>query len=530
MNILSAAFIAFTVALVILYYAIPKKYQWHLLLVASLAFYCMGGIRHAIYILITAASTYFAAKYIGDHADKQKAYLKENKKTLTKEEKDRIKNDGKAHRRRILVLTLVLNFGILCAFKYIHFVISQVNAVAHIFGGAGITDTIQWIIPLGISFYTFQSMGYLLDVFWNKCTAEKNFFKVLLFTSFFPQITQGPISNYKDLTTELYKEHTFNYHHYSWGVQRMIWGFFKKMVVANMLSAYVQDVFANYNNYAGISVLIGAFMYSAQIYADFSGYMDIMCGLCEILGIKLTENFDRPYFSKSIAEYWRRWHISLGAWFKNYIYYPMAMAKWNQRLGRNAKQKFGKAFGNYLPASVALVVVWLTTGLWHGASWAYIAWGGVNGLFIIFSMWMEHIYDGWKEKLHINETSWGWKAFQVIRTFILVTFIKVLPEVGTLSDGFGLWRRIFTNYSIPTSFRALLPYVGGKYEFLMVVFGIGLIFVTSLIQRRMPIRRWLERHIAYPVRIGIFVLLFFLIMYFGVPASGGAGSFMYAQF
>ncbi len=529
MGILSIRFLLLIAVLVVGYFLIPKRFQWYLLLAVSMVFYCMSGVRQVVYILITATSTYLAAAYIQKAADRQKAYFKEHKE-LSKEEKSAYKQKNQKKRRTVLVLMLVLNFGLLCFFKYIHFFVAQVNAVVTAFGGGRLADPFHLLVPLGISFYTFQATGYVLDVYWNKCKAEQNYLKVLLFTSFFPQITQGPISNFKQLSGELFCEHSFLYRNFSWGCQRLLWGFFKKMVIANILAAYVQNVFANYNAYAGITVLIGAFMYSAQIYADFSGYMDIMCGLCEILGIRLTENFDRPYFSKSIAEYWRRWHISLGAWFKNYIYYPVAMAKWNQRLGKAAKERLGKAFGNYLPASVALVLVWLTTGMWHGASWGYIAWGGVNGLFIIFSLWMEHVYDAWKAKLRINESAWLWRAFQTLRTFVLVTFIKVLPEVGTLSDGWGLWKRIFTNHTLPRSFRGLLPFVSDQRAFFAMLFGVGLLLATSLLQRRQPVRGWLEKHIPYLVRIVIFALLFFATVFFGIPASGNAGGFMYAQF
>lgn len=282
-------------------------------------------------------------------------------------------------------------------------------------------------------------MGYLVDVYWNKYPAEKNFGRVLLFVSFFPQMTQGPISNYKDLTTELFKEHTFTYHHFSWGAQRMFWGFFKKMVVANVLSAYVQDVFANYASYSGITTLIGAFMYSVQIYADFSGYMDMMCGFCEVLDIRLTENFERPYFSKSIAEYWRRWHSSLGAWFKTYIYYPMADGQMEPEAWPMGQTKTRQNLRPNCPGLRCPCCCMADNRFMAWCQLAYIAWGGVNGIFIIVSLWMETVYASWKQKLGINEASWGWRAFQTIRTFILVTFIKVLPEVGILSDGFGLW-------------------------------------------------------------------------------------------
>lgn len=530
MDLLSIAFLLFCIILIIVYYIVPKRFQWWVLLAASMYFYCMSGAKNIIYVLITATSTYGATRMMQTLSDRQKEWIKENKKTTSKEERTAYKEKIQAKRRMILTVTLILNLGILCTFKYLHFAIEQVNAVISAFGGTPVTDTFNLLIPLGISFYTFQTIGYLVDVYWNKVPAEKNYARVLLFVSFFPQMTQGPISNFKELTDELFKEHTFTYHQYSWGCQRMFWGFFKKMVVANILSGYVQDVFANYSTYSGITTLIGAFMYSVQIYADFSGYMDIVCGLCEILGIRLTENFQRPYFSKSIAEYWRRWHSSLGAWFKTYVYYPMAMVKWNQKLGRVAKQKLGKTFGQTVPASIALVVVWLTTGLWHGASWAYIAWGGVNGLFIIFSLWMEPVYASWKMKLRINESSFWWRAFQTIRTFILVTFIKVLPEVGTLSQGWGLWKQILTNHVIPTSFHELLPFVGAKLPLLAVMAGTVLIFISSMIQRRQPIRQWLEDHTTYAMRILIFAVLFIIIVYFGYPASGMAGGFLYEQF
>ena len=222
--------------------------------------------------------------------------------------------------------------------------------------------------------------------------------------------------------------------------------------------------------------------------------------------------------------------MSLGAWFKNYVYYPMAMAKWNQRLGKAARQKLGRAFGDYLPATIALVATWLATGLWHGASWGYIAWGGLNGLFIIFSMWMEKPFAKWKKGLHIREDAWLWRAFQVLRTFLLVTLIKVLPEVGSLRDGLGLWKRIFTEHSLPHSLGELLPFLDSYRNFAAALFGIGLMFVVSLVQRKGSVRARMEKKLPYLVRVLIFVFLFLLILYFGVPASGGLGDFMYAEF
>lgn len=536
MTITSVVFILFLFVTLILYYLIPGKFQWLVLLAASLFFYVMSGAENVVYILITASSTYGAAIGMQRITDSQKKYFREQKDVLSKDEKRVIRQKNNKKRKTLMILTLLLNFGILCVFKYSHFALEELNHILASVGVGTIRDSMQFIVPLGISFYTFQSMGYLVDVYWNQYEAEKNYGKLLLFVSFFPQITQGPISDFSHLAKSLFTEHRFSYRNYSWGVQRMLWGFFKKMVVANTISPYVYDVFDHYTSYTGITTLFGAFLYSILIYADFSGYMDIMCGYCEVLGIELTENFDRPYFSKSIAEYWRRWHISLGAWFKTYLYYPIAVSGWNQKIGKKAQEKLGKTFGKTVPASIALVAVWLTTGLWHGASMAYIAWGGVNGLFIILSLWLEPLYAKGRKLLRVEESTPWWRAFQTIRTFILVTFIKVLPEVGTLSEGFGLWKQIFTEHTMPTSLSAILPLLAEdpnrKSSFLAFAAAIGgavLMLITSLIQRKQPIRAFLGK-MPFVIRLLIFVALFFMIIYFGVPASGNAGGFMYAQF
>ncbi len=529
MSLISVWFLVFSLVLLLVYYAVPGKFRWMVLLAASLFFYCMGGLRSVVYVFITALSTYLATLGMEHISVRQKQYLKAHKADLSREQRSAIKAQGKRRRRTLMVLTLVLNFGILCVFKYANFALAQVQAVVGWFVGSGNLNTVNLIVPLGISFYTFQTMGYLIDIYWEKYAPEKNFFRVLLFVSFFPQMTQGPISDFSDLKDELFAPHAFTYENYSRGFQRMLAGFFKKLVLANLLAPYVQDVFQNYAQYAGISVALGALCYSVQIYADFSGYMDIVCGLCEMLGIHLTENFNRPYFSKSVAEYWRRWHISLGSWFKAYLYYPIAIAKWNKKLGKNAQKRLGKAFGQTLPASIALVVVWLTTGLWHGASWAYIAWGGVNGLFIIASIWLEPVFEKTKRGLRIREDAWLWRAFQTLRTFAPVTLIKVLPEVGTLSDGLGLWRKIFTDFTVPTSLRALLPFVGKKSEFIVVCLGTLALFITSLLQRKRPVRDYFAK-LPRPIRIVLMAALCIVIVYFNGKSAGSAGGFMYAQF
>ncbi len=532
MSITSVLFLAFLAVVIIVYWAIPyKKYQWCVLLAASCIFYLSTGSRNMIFVLTTSGTAYLAAGWMQRLTDAHNTYVKEHKAELSRDEKKRLKQRTALRRRWIMAVTMLLNFGILCYFKYLNFALEQIGTlVGFLSGRRPFWNSVDLLIPMGISFYTFQTMGYLADVYWEKVRPERNFGKMFLFVSFFPQMTQGPISNYGQLSGELFAEHGFSYKNYSYGCQRMIWGFFKKLVVADLLSPFVAEIFASYENYPGITVLAGAFLYSAQIYADFSGYMDIMCGFTETLGIRLAENFERPYFSKSIAEYWRRWHITLGAWFKTYIYYPIAVAKWNRNLAKRMQKKFGTAAGKSMPASVALVAVWLVTGLWHGASWGYIAWGGVNGLFIIFSLWMEPVYEKGKQKLGIREGQFWWKAFQTVRTFILVTFIKVLPEVGTLGDGIGFWKRIFENHEIPSSFTGLIPGYKGVSDLLtmaVILFGIALMLSVSLLQTKYKVRDWLQSRTRC-ARWGAYLLLVLLILVFGTGSS--KGSFMYAQF
>ena len=531
MSITSFTFVLFVFAVLTVYFLIPRKWQWTVLLFASCVFYLSGGKKSFIFVLITATTVYLAARWMQKLTDTRKAWIKEHKKEISKEEKKAYKKKIQRQRKWIMIAALVLNFGLLCVFKYFHFALAQVNAVISAAGGTGITDTFKLIVPLGISFYTFQATGYLVDVYWENIKAEKSYPRFLLFVSFFPQMTQGPISDFEQLSGELFAEHDLLYDNYSRGFQRMLWGFMKKLLLADLIQPYVTDVFANYSQYTGLTVLLGAFMYSVQIYADFSGYMDIMCGMCEMFGIHLAENFERPYFSKSVAEYWRRWHITLGAWFKRYIYYPAAMSNWSRKIAWASRDRFGKFFSDTLPATIALVIVWFCTGLWHGASWAYIAWGLVNGFFIILSLWLEKLYIIWKKALHINESKWAWRAFQTIRTFILVTFIKVLPEVGSLSDGWGLWMRIFTEHSIPHGIHELLPALAenGNKNFCIILAMILLQFIFSLLQRKKPVRDYFTG-IPVPVRVTVMACCVIVLIVFGIPASATRGGFMYAQF
>ena len=546
MALTSFSFFIFAAVVVILYFVFPKGKQWWVLLAGSLFFYLMTGWNNIFYILITAVSSYAAARIIENISGR----------------KDLEKSIRKRRKLMILIATLVLNFGLLCTFKYLNFFIEQINSIICLLKGidlsaatalaqtaglggaatsaaadpavltsltsqAGLLNPVILIIPLGISFYTFQTMGYLIDVYWGKISAQRNFCRLLLFVSFFPQITQGPISEYRQLNSQLFEPHKFSYDRFAWGIQRFLWGFLKKAVCADVASHCVRVIFTQYDLYCGVTVLIGAFIYSIQIYADFSGYMDMMCGLCEIMGIELAENFDRPYFSRSIAEYWRRWHITLGNWFKTYIYYPIAMSKRSRKLAKAVKNKAGKRVGDAVPATIALIVTWFVTGLWHGATWGYIVWGLLNGFFLILQVWLDPFYALCRRKLHIKEEAWWWKIFTILRTFVLITFIKVLPEVGTLKDGLKLWRTIFLNHVWPDRFEAWFPYNGDMINLTFMAAMIILIFIADLLRCKKPVREYFNK-MPMVVRILLLALAFVVAVGFGIRTD--SGDFMYANF
>lgn len=533
MAITTLSFVVFLVVVLVLYYLLPKKAQWVVLLAASIFFYICGGVKYFIYVLVTASTVYIAARMLSLLSVKHKEFIKENKNVLSKEERKKLKKTNNRKRKALFLSALLLNIGILCYFKYIHFFINQINGVLSWFSVSPIKDTFSFLLPLGISFYTFQAIGYLLDIYWDNCQAETNFFKFLLFISFFPQITQGPISDFSQLSKELFATHTFEYKHFSWGFQRMIWGFFKKMIIADTLSPWVTTLFHNFDSYTGITIFIGSVVYGIQLYADFSGYMDIMCGLCEVLGIRLAENFDHPYFSKSVSEFWRRWHITMGAWFKKCVYYPIAISKGCRHLSK-ATSKFGKHFSESLSATVALTVTWLATGLWHGAGWEFIVWGLANGFFLILHVWLKPVYASAKRTLQIKDSNKLWIAFQIIRTFTLISLIEVIPEVGNIANGLRFIGKIFSSFAIPRSVNELFPYVDlsitvYKINIILTILGVIMMIVISVVQYKKPFRIYFNR-IPKVIRVLFLSVIIIIIASFGVQASWGSGGFLYAQF
>lgn len=518
-------FVIFILLLFIIYYLIPKRLQWVLLLIASYIFYYFAGIRYLIYILFTTVSSYLITRKITSQKELQDAYLKERKETLTREEKKEYKAVMKSRRFRWLLLCLFLNFGILAVLKYSDFTISNINMIFN-----QELSFFQFILPLGISFYTFQTMGYVIDVYREKYPAEKNLFRLALFISFFPQLIQGPISRFDDLKETMFKKHSFDGHNISFGATRILWGYFKKLVIADRLLIAVNTIIGDPDKYQGSYVLLGMFFYAIELYSDFTGGIDITIGIAEVLGIRIKENFIRPYFSKSIVEYWRRWHISLGTWFKEYLFYPISVCKPMLNLSKTSRARFGENIGKRIPVYIATLLVWFTTGFWHGGSWNFIVWGLANGVIILISQECAPFYAKFHQRCHIEHTFY-YRLFQIARTFWLMSFLRTFDCYRDVSTTLKMYGSIFTTLNLDELLMSGFMGLGLKLsDYIVLILAILTVLTVSLIQRRGSVRVKLS---AKPVlvRYAIYFLLFFSVLIFGAYGIGyDASQFIYSQF
>ncbi|MCQ2546172.1 MAG: MBOAT family protein [Clostridia bacterium] len=526
----SLNFLIFALATVILYYIIPVNFRWVVLLAASYAFYLISSPKTFVFVLLTTVITYLGGLYIGNCNAGHKAYMDEHKAEMSREEKKAAKAASQSRKRKMVALILILNFGVLAVLKYFRYYLQA----------AGIFDAGELLIPLGISFYTFQSAAYIFDLYRNKIEPDRNIAKFALFTAFFPQIIQGPISRHDQLAHQLYEGHRFDYSNLTRGAQLILWGFFKKLVIADRVAILCSEVFDNYTEYTGGAVFVALLFYTIQIYADFSGGIDIARGVAQCMGIEMTHNFMRPYFSHNLSEFWNRWHISLSHWCRDYIFYPVAMSKFFGKLGKSLRNVFGDRIGKLFPVIVAQYCTFITIGLWHGAEFKYVAYGLYNGTVIVLGLLCEPLLKAAMEKLHIKAESKAWKLFQIIRTFFIVVCGRIFPKAASFGVAISMFFSMFRlNHGVPFSETVMSLGLTGA-DFLIILVCCIIWFAVSLIQEKdmrlnggdgnKGFRQMLDEK-PLPLRWAILLAAFALILSLGIYGPGyDAAAFIYRGF
>ena len=509
MNLTSFSFLAFLLIFLIIYYVIPKRWQWVALLGSSIFFlfyleFTWGALLGSLGVLLVS---YFGANLIDKLHDAKK-------------------------RKRVTLLTVLLIIFQLFMLKYLNFFGLLGTELINLFGFNVTWQTLNFTSTIGVSYYTLIMLGYVIDVERGATKPQKNLLKCALFMFYFPQLNSGPLTRYESIKDELYVKHQFNFKNITSGFQRILWGFFKVLVISQRAGLFVDTVYGDVAIYNGFFIPLAAIFFVFQLYTNFSGSIDIIMGASEMLGIKLPENFQTPFFAKTITEFWRRWHISLGLWLKDFIFFPLLKTNLIQKFTKFCKEKFGKKMGKKLPMYLCLLMLWLTIGLWHGGAYTYIvASGMLQFIFIVLEDLCEPLGEKITTKLKINPQSFGYKLFQITRTFLLFSFSMLFFRATSMSDAFEIIKAGFTNLSLSRLFSQEFFTVGlTGFEFIIFILSLVILFAVEWHARTGSIRTKLNKQ-PLLIRWSLIYLLIFTIIVFGFYGPGyDKTAFIYGQF
>lgn len=496
----SIHFLIFFPIVLAVYFIIPKKLRYLWLLVSSYYFYMSWNAQYAVLIAFSTVVTYLTGILI------EQISLEEGKLWL------RLK-------KFTLFLGITANLGILFMFKYLDFAVDNLNALLESFGLSVIEQDFDLLLPVGISFYTFQALGYVIDVYRKNIDAEYNLFRYALFVSFFPQLVAGPIERSGNLIKQLNnadKINLWNYERIAKGFMIMMWGFFMKVVIADRAASVVNNVFDNYYMMNTSALIMGAVFFAVQIYCDFASYSTIAIGAAQIMGFKLMDNFDTPYFAMSIKEFWHRWHISLSTWFRDYLYIP---------LGGNRKGKFRKHLNT--------MIVFLVSGLWHGANWTYIVWGGLHGAYQIIGDITKPAKIKLETRLNVNTQATSYKIVKMLITFALTCFAWIFFRADSINIALAYIYRLFTCLDPWALTTGLLYSIGlDRQEMNILLISIGVLLFVDIMKRKNNIRfeNIADKQNFWVRELIIFVLIFAVIVFGAYGYSFDAQQFIYFQF
>lgn len=395
----STHFVLFFIVVTTLYFMLPHKYRWMLLLGSSCYFYMVFVPVYILILGFTIVIDYFAGIFLEEtHGRKRKYWL---------------------------IASLIANIGVLAVFKYYNFLNDNLSVLLNSIGYENHIPHLGILLPIGLSFHTFQAMSYTIEVYRGNQKAERHFGIYSLYVMFYPQLVAGPIERPQNLLHQFYEKHEFDINRIIEGLKMMIYGLFMKLVIADRLAIYVNTVYNNADQHGGKTLALATILFAFQIYCDFAGYSNIAIGAAKVMGFKLMTNFNRPYFSRSISEFWKRWHISLSTWFKDYLYIS---------LGGN-RVSIPRWYFN-------LFIVFTISGLWHGANWTYIIWGAINGFYLVFAIFSEKWRSRINTALGITRLPRLNQALQIVITFILTCFAWIFFRANNLDDAMHITRSI----------------------------------------------------------------------------------------
>ena len=521
----------FTTIVFLFYYLVPSKFQWIVLLSLSFIFYALMDFKAIIYIVLTISTVFFCAKLIHFIHKTQAELFNNCSKEWLMENRQKVKKKYDSQRKIILVICLVFNFGILAVLKYFNFFTRIFNSIFLNRFNISIPG-VNWLLPIGISFYTFQSIGYIIDVYRKKYKAEGNIAKLALFISFFPQIIQGPIGRYDHLAPQLFASHKFDPEKFANGLKLIFWGFIKKLLIADVLSPFVAKIL-NDNGAEGITITTGVIMGMIQLYADFSGGIDVSRGIARCMGIEIAENFKRPYFAISLSDFWRRWHITLGTWMRDYLFYEITFSKLFFKLQKNLRKWFGNYIGKILPSCFAMTFIFIIVGLWHGAAVKWIIFGFYNGFFISLGILFQPVTD--KLRTLIKRNIVRYKIFNIMcvfKTLVLVFFGRCIAGPGGFLQGWSFIKRIVISMFSPSTWL-LLPLYLKKYNFgteqIILLFPpVAVLLTVSLLQENGIVIRNFSNKVPLVFRYGFYCFFICYILFFAKLVD--VGVYLYGQF
>lgn len=481
----SIQFLVFFPLVATAFFLIPHRWRWALLLGASYLFYASWNPKYVVVLLAVTAIGYVSGRL-----------LEWQTRPTT--------------RRFILALSLLASLGILFSFKYFDLTNFALHAVLD---RLGISSGIYLVLPLGISYFTFQTMSYILDVYRGAIKAERHAGLYAVFIGFFPHVTAGPIARANQLLPQFRTVHAPDYELVVSGLQRMAWGFFKKLVIADRLALVVNTVYSDPTSYTGVALILATYAFAFQVYCDFSGYADIAIGAARVMGFKLQENFQQPYYAESIPEFWRRWHITLYNWLRDYIFYPLNRALKRSRL----------ASDNLLALALPPMLTMLASGLWHGTNWTFIVWGALHGVFMVASVLWNRA--NVPLRLPFSLPSAVVSGLKIFATFNLVCFAWIFFRANSISDAFYIIQHLFVNLEINASLFDLMPV--GWYDWLIALLAILVMEAVHWGQRKYGSLREAIRRQPVWLRWSLYYALVVVIFMFG---KFGAGEFIYARF